>query len=230
MSGEQGLSSGQGMRRGRGRALAVQVLVLAKEPVAGRVKTRLCPPLRPEQAAQVAGAAIEDTLDAVRAVPVARRVLVAEGDLRAPGFEVRRQRGGPLDERLAAAFDDAADDGLPTLLVGMDTPQLTPRLLAAACRALLGSDAVLGHAVDGGWWALGLREPDGALLRGVPTSRDDTGRRQAERLRAAGLRTALLPVLRDVDTVADAQVVAAAAPASRFAAVLAGLLGAAAAG
>ena len=57
--------------------LPVQLLVLAKEPVAGRVKTRLCPPLTPEQSAQVAAAALADTLDAVRSTPVAARVLVA---------------------------------------------------------------------------------------------------------------------------------------------------------
>lgn len=210
--------------------LAVQVLVLAKTPVPGRVKTRLCPPLTPEGAAAVAAAALEDTLDAVRATDVARRVLVADGPLEADGFATQPQCDGALDVRLGNAFDVAARRGLPALLVGMDTPQLTPALLAAAARALLRTDAVLGAAEDGGWWALGLREPDGDLLRGVETSRDDTGRRQLDRLQAAGLRTHQLPVLRDVDTCADASAVAAAAPAGRFAATVTRLLGAAAAG
>jgi rSAM/selenodomain-associated transferase 1 len=205
--------------------LAVQLLVLAKAPVPGKVKTRLCPPLTPAQAADVARAAIEDTLAAVRATPVQRRVLVVDGDLRAPGFHVQPQSGGALDERLAAAFDDAAAHGLPALLVGMDTPQVRAAVLTAACRALLDNDAVLGLAEDGGWWALGLQRPDGARLRGIPTSRDDTGRRQAERLADAGLRTTRLPVLRDVDTVADARAVAATAPGSRFAAALEHALG-----
>jgi rSAM/selenodomain-associated transferase 1 len=209
---------------------AVQVLVVAKEPVPGRVKTRLCPPLTPAQAAQVAAAAIEDTLDAVRQVPAAERVVVVDGDLRPAGFTVAPQVHGPFDVRLAAAFDEAAARGLPALLVGMDTPQLTPALLDDACRALLDADAVLGLAEDGGWWALGLREPDGALLRGIPTSRDDTGRRQAQRLRDAGLGVSDLPVLRDVDTVDDAVAVAAAAPGTRFAVTLTRLLDAARAG
>jgi hypothetical protein len=201
--------------------LPVTLLVVAKQPLPGRVKTRLCPPLTPQQAADVAAAALSDTLDAVRAVDVAERVLVADGELAADGFGVVAQVGGPFDVRLAAAFDVAAGRGRPALLVGMDTPQLTATLLQRACEELLAADAVLGLAEDGGWWALGLARPDGALLRGVPTSRDDTGAQQAERLDAAGLRVTRLPVLRDVDTVADALAVAAAAPGTRFAQVLA---------
>lgn len=204
--------------------MSVQLLVLAKAPVAGRVKTRLCPPLTHEQAAQVAAAALEDTLDAVRAVPAARRVLVLDGAYDVPGFDVQPQRGGPMPERLAAAFDDC-DPGLPTLLVGMDTPQLTPQLLAQAVAALGEHPAVLGLAEDGGWWALGLQRPDGSLLRDVPTSRDDTGGLQRAALRAAGLDPHLLPALRDVDTADDARAVAALAPGGRFAAAVRSLLG-----
>jgi glycosyltransferase A (GT-A) superfamily protein (DUF2064 family) len=208
--------------------LGVQLLVLAKTPIPGRVKTRLTPPLTPHGAAAVAAAAIADTLDAARATPVARRVLVVDGSLTAPGFALQRQRGGPLDERLAAAYDDArAAHDLPTLLIGMDTPQVTPVLLAHAARALLRCDAVLGASVDGGWWALGLRDPRGELLLGVPTSRADTGRRQLARLHASGLDVAQLPVLRDVDTIGDAHEVARLAPGGRFAGALAAQLDAA---
>ncbi len=203
----------------------VTVLVLAKEPVAGRVKTRLCPPLTPAQAAAVATAAIEDTLATVRAVDVARRVLVLDGSYDAPGFDVVAQRGGPMPERLAAAFDDHG--GAPTLLIGMDTPQLTVALLTQACALLDGGADVLGPAKDGGWWALGLRRPDGALLAGVPTSRADTGARQLAVLRAAGLSPHLLPALRDVDTIHDARAAATDAPHGRFAAALTAALGSA---
>lgn len=203
--------------------MSVQVLVLAKEPQAGRVKTRLCPPFTPQGAADVAAAALEDTLDVVRAVPVARRVLVLDGAYPAPGFSLQPQRGGPMPERLAAAFDDC-DPDLPALLIGMDTPQLTPALLAAAVAALGQHRAVLGLAPDGGWWALGLQRPDGSLLADVPTSRDDTGRRQRARLDAAGLDPHLLPELRDVDTAADAHEVAALAPDGRFAAAVRSVL------
>ena len=201
----------------------VQVLVLAKEPVAGRVKTRLCPPLTPEGSAAVAEAALLDTLDVVRAVGECRRVLVLDGSYAADGFTVQTQADGPMDARLAAAYDDA-DPSLPTLLIGMDTPQLTADLLSCAVAALLGHRAVLGLASDGGWWALGLQVPDGSLLRGVATSRDDTGVRQRERLEHAGLSPYVLPELRDVDTIADARAAALLAPDGRFARALAAAL------
>ena len=193
------------------------LLVIAKEPVPGRVNTRLVPPCTHEQAAALAAAALADTLHTAAMVPARRRVLVLDG---APGpwlpggFDVVPQCGGPLDERLAAAF--AAVSG-PALLVGMDTPQLTPELLTVDWG---GADAWFGPAADGGFWALGLRVPDPALLRGVPMSTSSTGAVQRARLIAAGLRVADLPPLRDVDTAADAVAVARQAPRTRFAALV----------
>ncbi|WP_329550517.1 TIGR04282 family arsenosugar biosynthesis glycosyltransferase [Streptomyces sp. NBC_00696] len=193
------------------------LLVIAKEPLPGRVKTRLTPPFTPEEAAALAEASLVDTLHVVLATPARRRVLVlagAPGPWLPPGFDVVPQCGGGLDERLAAAF--AGCDG-PALLIGMDTPQVTPELLTvdfADC------DAYFGPAEDGGFWALGLADPDPALLRGVPMSAPTTGAVQRERLAVAGLRVRELPRLRDVDTAGDAKAVAVAAPGSRFAAEL----------
>jgi uncharacterized protein len=194
---------------------AITLLVIAKQPVPGRVKTRLVPPCTHEQAAALAEAALTDTLHTVLMVPARRRVLVLDGTpgpWLPPGFDVVPQCGGPLDERLAAAF--AAVRG-PALLIGMDTPQVTPGLLTVDWAA---ADAVFGPADDGGFWALGLRKPDPALLRGVPMSTPGTGAVQRGRLLAAGLRVTDLPQLRDVDTAADAVAVARLAPRSRFAA------------
>ncbi|MFI8232828.1 DUF2064 domain-containing protein [Streptomyces sp. NPDC085900] len=194
----------------------VTLLVIAKEPRPGRVKTRLTPPFTPQEAAGLAEAALADTLDVVARTPARRRVLVLEG---APGpwlpagFEVVRQCSGGLDERLAAAF--AHCDG-PALLIGMDTPQVTPALLTVD---FTGCDAYFGPAADGGFWALGLAAPDPGLLRGVPMSTPLTG--AAQRARLTGLRVRELPRLRDVDTAGDAELVAKAAPRGRFAAELA---------
>ncbi|EST19264.1 TIGR04282 family arsenosugar biosynthesis glycosyltransferase [Streptomyces roseochromogenus] len=194
------------------------LLVIAKEPLPGRVKTRLTPPFTPRQAARLAEAALSDTLHAVAAAPAARRVLVldgAPGPWLPPGFEVLPQCAGGLDERLADAFAHCSG---PALLIGMDTPQVTPELLTVD---FAGCDAYFGPAEDGGFWALGLAQPDPALLRGVPMSTPETGAVQRERLLAAGLRVRELPRLRDVDTAADAHAVAALAPHGRFAARLA---------
>lgn len=204
------------------------LLIIAKAPLPGRVKTRLTPPYTPAEAARLAEAALVDTLRAVLAVPARRRVLVLDG---APGpwlpagVEVVPQCAGGLDERLAGAFGACAG---PALLVGMDTPQVSPALLAPALAAdaWRAADAWFGPAADGGFWALGLAAPDPGLLRGVPMSTPTTGAVQRARLTAAGLRVRDLPVLRDVDTAADAAAVAADAPHSRFAAELARLAGA----
>ncbi|MFF1558506.1 DUF2064 domain-containing protein [Streptomyces sp. NPDC058279] len=196
------------------------LLVIAKEPLPGRVKTRLTPPFTPAEAAGLAEAALADTLEAVVRTPAERRVLVLEGrpgPWLPPGFEVVPQAAGGLDERLAAAFAGCVG---PALLIGMDTPQVTPELLAVDWSQ---RDAWFGPAVDGGFWALGLAVPDPALLLGVPMSVPETGAVQYERLRAAGLRIGRLPVLRDVDTAEDARLVAAHAPAGAFAARLARL-------
>jgi glycosyltransferase A (GT-A) superfamily protein (DUF2064 family) len=106
------------------------------------------------------------------------------------------------------------------VLVGMDTPQVTPRLLADAAGSLTSgeADAVFGPATDGGFWLLGLRRPDWSLLAGVPMSRPDTGRHQIDRLTSAGLRVAMAPELTDVDTFREAELVAGTVPGSRFAA------------
>jgi hypothetical protein len=199
------------------------VVVLAKAPLAGRSKTRLCPPCTPQQAAALARAALSDTLEAVVATAAARRVLVLDGepgDWLPPGFTVVPQRGRGLDERLANAFDDV---GAPALLIGMDTPQVTPGELQEGLAGLAepDADAVLGPAPDGGYWAIGLREADRRAFLGVPMSTTSTCRAQRARLADIGLRVRDLPALRDVDRIDDARAVAALAPAGRFARALA---------
>lgn len=196
-------------------ALAAQLVVLAKQPLPGRVKTRLSPPLTTAQAAQVARAALLDTLDVVATVPVLRRTLVLAGSPTGwvpAGFQVLPQRSGDLGARLAGAFSDVhAACPAPMLLIGMDTPQVTRELLTDALRSLLAprTGAVLGTAHDGGWWALGLHAPVSGLFDDVPMSTDQAGTVQRQRLRAAGLTSCALPVLLDLDHVEDIAVIAA---------------------
>jgi hypothetical protein len=209
---------------GSSRRSQVVLAVLAKAPVPGRVKTRLCPPCSPTEAALLARAALEDTLEAVLRTTGTRPVVVLDGeagDWLPPGVPVVAQRAGDLAERLQGALDDL---GGPVIVVGMDTPQLTPVLLAGAADALLapGVDAVLGPAADGGYWSIGVRGPCPDLFAGVPMSVDTTARDQRARMRSLGLHWTELTQLRDVDGIADAREVALATPGSRFARALHG--------
>ena len=206
-----------------------QVVVLAKSPVPGLVKTRLTPPYTAVAAAALARAALVDTLCAAASASVRRALLVLDGepgDWLPAGLAVRPQRGGRLDQRIAHALVDAWNDlPVPVVLVGMDTPQVTAADLDHAADRLLeaGTDAVLGPAVDGGYWAIGLRRPRIEHVASVPMSQADTGARQLVRLESCGLRVRLLETRRDVDHATDAVLVAAEAPGGRFAAELARL-------
>ncbi len=206
----------------------LRVLVMAKAPVAGVSKTRLAATIGDEAAADVAAAALLDTLAAAEAAVGADAcVLALAGDLtdgaraddvRAAlaGWTVRPQRGGGFDERLALAHLDAGDG--PLLQVGMDTPQVTAALLLETAAALGDHDTVLGAAEDGGWWVLGRhRAADAQVLAGVPMSTTTTYDDTRAALVAHGLSVAGAAVLRDVDEYDDAVAVAADAADTHFA-------------
>ena len=209
--------------------IPVSVLVVAKAPVPGLAKTRLAAAVGDGAAADIAAAALLDTLDAVAACPVQARVVALTGHLRdarctdeircrLADFAVIPQRGAGFAERLAHAHADAGAGGLPVLQIGMDTPQVSPDLLAGCADLLAGRDAVLGMARDGGWWVLGVRDAGSAgCLRDVPMSVPDTGRRTLEALRRRGLQVALGDELTDVDTIDDIDAVRdVCPPTSRF--------------
>ena len=194
------------------------LIVMAKSPVAGQVKTRLTTTFTPAQAAALAQASLRDILDTVVATPASRRVIAWEGVRRAwlpAAVDVMGQRGAGLDERISHAFQEALNHRghAPALLVGMDTPQLRPADLGLDWAD---ADAVLGLCPDGGYWAMGLRRFHPDAVRGVPMSTPQTGRLQLERLQSLGFRVRMLPVIRDVDTPADAAAVAMIVPDSRF--------------
>ncbi|WP_406817168.1 DUF2064 domain-containing protein [Mycobacterium sp. M23085] len=203
--------------------LPVTLLVVAKAPEPGRAKTRLAAAVGDRVAAEIAAAALLDTLDAVAAAPVAARVVALTGNLdaaanaaeirqRLASFTVIAQRGADFAARLANAHADAAD-GSPVLQIGMDTPQVSAELLAGCARRLLEMPAVLGPARDGGWWVLGVAEPAMAqCLRGVPMSAPDTGDLTLKALRDNGIDVATVQTLADVDYVDDVALVRDACP------------------
>jgi uncharacterized protein len=218
--------------------IPVTVLVVAKAPVPGLAKTRLAAAVGPMAAADIAAAALLDTLNAVAAAPVAARVVALTGDLdaarcaaelreRLRDFAVIDQRGDSFADRLANAHADAfaAAGPQPVLQIGMDTPQVTAGLIARCAEALLSAPAVLGMAPDGGWWVLGAHSATTAgVLRGLPMSQHDTGAVTLRALRDTGVDVTLVEELRDVDTIDDVGAVRrACAPDSRFARVAAGV-------
>jgi glycosyltransferase A (GT-A) superfamily protein (DUF2064 family) len=212
--------------------IAVTALVVAKAPVPGLAKTRLAAAVGPEAAADLAAAALLDTLDAVAAAPVTARVVAMTGELdraaradelrsRVGDFIVIDQRGDSFADRLANAHADAfaAAGRHPVLQLGMDTPQVTGELIRRCAETLMTARAVLGLAADGGWWVLGVRSPEMAdVLRDVPMSQANTGAVTLKALRSTGVDVTLVEELRDVDTVDDVGAVRlACAPESRFA-------------
>ena len=198
------------------------LIIIAKECIPGRVKTRLHPPLTLQQAAILASASLSDTFRAVSELEASRKIMLFDGNLLPLGsepYDVIHQVSGDLDMRLGAIFDECEG---PTVLIGMDTPQLDAAILAPLFGAWpTDVDAFLGLASDGGYWTIAMAEPNGSLIRGVPMSRDDTGRVQLARLTEVGLRVRMLPELLDVDTIDDADRVAALAPHTEFARTLA---------
>ncbi len=211
--------------------IPITVLVVAKAPVPGLAKTRLATAVGERAAADIAAAALLDTLDAVAATPVTRRVVAMTGDLdlacraeeirdRLTAFTVIEQRGADFAERLTNAHSDAAATGeQPVLQIGMDTPQVSAELLADCARRLLAVPCLLGMARDGGWWILGVADSVTAeCLRDVPMSQPDTGAVTLAALRDTGVNVNLVEELHDVDTIDDVPLVGAACrPSSRFA-------------
>lgn len=217
--------------------IGATVLVVAKAPVPGLAKTRLAATLGDVAAADIAAAAILDTLDAVAETPVARRVVAFTGELadacrsdeiavRLGDFDVVPQRGDDFADRLANAHADAAGVG-PVLQIGMDTPQVDARLLGRCAERLVHGPALLGPAVDGGWWVLGVHAAaDADVLRGVPMSQSDTGELTLKALRGSGIDVELVDTLADVDTIDDVPAVRRACRRdSRFAVATEGIGG-----
>ncbi|HET7328912.1 MAG TPA: DUF2064 domain-containing protein [Nocardioidaceae bacterium] len=217
--------------------MTTAVLVVAKMPVPGEAKTRLAAHVGDARAAELAAAALLDTLAAVVAADLPC-VVALTGDLRRaarrPELEsalaattVVPQRGDTFAGRLTAAHHDTARL-LPrhrVLQIGMDTPQVTAGLLDTSARRLEALDAVVGPATDGGWWALGVARPQLTdRLIDVPMSQPDTGRATVTMLRHQRARIGGLAELRDVDTFDDACAVAADPQCGpRFAAAVAEL-------
>lgn len=188
------------------------LLTVAKRPAPGRTKTRLTPPLTPEQASALYECLLLDTLDLMRSVPdVQPAIAFLPAEERAyfaalaPDFDLVIQQGDSLGERLDHALTCALDAGFQrAVIMNSDGPTLPLACLTGAFDALAnGADVVLGPADDGGYYLIGLRRPAPRLLREVRMSTPDV---LADTLAIAAqerLRVELLPVWYDVDDAAS---------------------------
>jgi len=189
------------------------LLVVAKQPVPGHTKTRLCPPLTPIQAAELYECFLLDTLDIMRKVQDVRRVIGylpenAEDYFSrlAPDMELVCQQGDSLGERLDNLTSAALADGSPRVVVmDSDSPTLPAAYVALAFERLTGADVVVGPTMDGGYYLIGMKLPQPCLLRQVEMSTAHVMADTLELAKASGLVVSLLPTWYDVDTIADLQ-------------------------
>jgi len=190
------------------------LLIVAKRPVAGQTKTRLCPPLAPDEAAHLYECFLRDTLD------VARAAAVAAGAMRyiaylprdesayfhrlAPDFALAPQVGASLGERLDHALTHCLRDGFErAVIMDSDSPTLPPAYVAQAFDVLDDADVALGPCEDGGYYLIGVKRPQPRLLREVRMSTSNVLRDTLSLAEQAGLRVSLLPMWYDVDTVQE---------------------------
>ena len=190
----------------------VRILVFAKAPVPGRVKTRLAPKLGEAGAARLAARLLELALDQARAAGVGPVELCMSP---APGhpdwasvplpadIQPSDQGDGDLGERMARAARRVLAAGTAVLLTGTDCPGLDATRLRLAAARLADHDAVLYPAEDGGYPLLGLKAEAPSLFEAMPWSTPAVARLTLERLAALGWRTWVGDRLRDIDTPED---------------------------
>lgn len=185
------------------------LFVFAKEPRPGDVKTRLCPPLTPEQAARCQRAFLSDLLARIKGTGGARLILCAAPDHDAPQLEDLAHRAGvdfawqgfgDLGHRMSRALERSRSEGAAGVVIGADSPDLPRRYVEAAFEATERPGVVLGPSVDGGYYLVGCRGPVPDIFGAVPTwGTADVFARTMQAVRALGLAHQVLPVWDDVD-------------------------------
>ncbi len=182
--------------------------MFGREPVAGKVKTRLAASVGAGVAAEIYRHVLRHTircgLETGERVTLSLAEPPSAGWLPPGGVRLEIQEGGDLGRRMLAALRGAFARGAEAaVLVGSDCPELAPRHLAEALARLEETPVVLGPAADGGYWLVGQRAPGVDCFSGVPWSSETTLAATRERLREAGVAWEELEVLRDVDTLED---------------------------
>lgn len=192
-----------------------RILVFAKRPAAGHVKTRLTPPLPPDEAASVYEASLRDVIT-LAARQRARVEVWYHEEPRAldyfqtemPHLTLHAQCSGDLGMKMLDAFTRSFADGAERVVViGTDSPTLPENVLNAAFDDLHEVDVVIGPSVDGGYYLIGLRaqafDTATLLFDSITWSGADVFKKTMERIEGAALTSRVLPGWYDVDTVED---------------------------
>ena len=188
------------------------LVVLAREPTPGRVKSRLARDITPDRAAALYRAFIQDTLEMCSRVTVATTWIAhtpdeAEGvfaSLGGPGVRLLPQGEGDLGDRLDRLFRRLFDDGCERVVVlGSDAPTLPARIVAQAFESLRDKEVVIGPCLDGGYYLLGLVQPFPAILEGISWGTREVLSQTVERVEESGRSLEMLPPWYDVDTVTE---------------------------
>jgi len=192
-------------------AVATRIVVFAKAPVAGCVKTRLIPVLGEAGAARLAQRMLADTVAHALAAGLATPELCATPHPDDPawtgllptGVRLSDQGPGDLGQRLAAAATRVIDGGERILLIGTDCPELDGKRLGEASAQLESHDAVIHPARDGGYVLLGLACTDPSLFDDIAWSTDAVAATTIARIRALGWSLFVGDILSDIDEPAD---------------------------
>jgi len=199
--------------------------MFAKAPIPGQVKTRLCPPLTPDEAATLHGSFVLDTLERTKLavtklkLPLARYLACAPSATHVffkimeerHGVNVMDQVGDDLGACMNQAFDVTFKRGHhQVMIIGTDVPTLPLDHVKQALALLDSHDLVLGPALDGGYYLIGLKRMTPELFTDIPWSTDHVLKLTQEKAATLGLKTALLKPWRDVDTLADLQAISEA--------------------
>jgi len=207
-------SSARPAPRASGRRVAeAALIVFAKAPVPGQVKTRLCPPLTPDEAASLHGSFVLDALERSRVLNKVDRFLACDPSSDHVFFKIMEERQGvrltdQVGQDLGAKMSHACAEAFAcgyrrVLIVGSDLPTLQPSVYAHTLELLAGHDLVLGPAQDGGYYLIALTRPLPDLFVGIPWSSDQVLTLTQRKADAMALTTALLPPCRDVDRIED---------------------------
>ncbi|HAN92702.1 MAG TPA: hypothetical protein DCQ33_11575, partial [Nitrospira sp.] len=202
----------------RKQPASAALVIFAKAPIPGQVKTRLCPGLTEDEAATLHGSFVLDTLERTKAavhkfkLPVDRFLACAPSSTHVffrimearHGVTLLDQQGDNLGDRMAQAFSTLFARGYRhVFLVGTDVPSLPLTHYRDAVQSLTRHDLILGPAKDGGYYLIGMTAPHPDLFSDIPWSTDQVMGLTQQKAAAAGLKTALLPAWSDVDTLDD---------------------------